>query len=228
MQLFLLFFLILLNGMLAMTEIALLTAKRSRLGKLAENGDRAAEAAIKLGMEPTRFLSTIQAGITSIGILNGIIGEGVLAGPLALWFSSLGMDEEFGRLAATAVAVVSITYVTIVVGELVPKRLAQFNPEGTARLLALPMMTLSAVAKPFVKLLSFSTDTVLRLLGKNPLEVQRITEEEIHALLEEGSVAGVIEQHEHEMVRNVFRLDDRQLGTLMVPRADIVFGWLYS
>ncbi|MDP8306007.1 MAG: hemolysin family protein [Candidatus Chlorobium antarcticum] len=223
MQLFLLFFLILLNGMLAMTEIALLTAKRSRLGKLAENGDRAAEAAIKLGMEPTRFLSTIQAGITSIGILNGIIGEGVLAGPLALWFSSLGMDEEFGRLAATAVAVVSITYVTIVVGELVPKRLAQFNPEGTARLLALPMMTLSAVAKPFVKLLSFSTDTVLRLLGKNPLEVQRITEEEIHALLEEGSVAGVIEQHEHEMVRNVFRLDDRQLGTLMVPRADIVF-----
>jgi len=133
------------------------------------------------------------------------------------------MDEEFGRLAATAVAVVSITYVTIVVGELVPKRLAQFNPEGTARLLALPMMTLSAVAKPFVKLLSFSTDTVLRLLGKNPLEVQSITEEEIHALLEEGSVAGVIEQHEHEMVRNVFRLDDRQLGTLMVPRADIVF-----
>jgi len=223
MQLFLLFFLILLNGMLAMTEIALLTAKRSRLGKLAENGDRAAEAAMKLSQEPTRFLSTIQTGITSIGILNGIIGEGVLAGPLALWFSSLGMEDEFGRLAVTAVAVVSITYVTIVAGELVPKRLAQFNPEGTARLLALPMVTLSAVARPFVKLLSLSTDAILRLLGKNPLEVQRITEEEIHALLEEGSEAGVIEQHEHEMVRNVFRLDDRQLGTLMVPRADIVF-----
>ncbi|KAA6233253.1 hemolysin family protein [Chlorobium phaeovibrioides] len=223
MQLFLLFFLILLNGMLAMTEIALLTAKRSRLAKLAENGDRAAEAAMKLAQEPTRFLSTIQTGITSIGILNGIIGEGVLAGPLALWFSSLGMEEEFGRLAATAAAVVSITYVTIVAGELVPKRLAQFNPVGAARFLAFPMVTLSTVARPFVKLLSLSTDTILRLLGKNPHEVERITEEEIHALLEEGSEAGVIEQHEHEMVRNVFRLDDRQLGTLMVPRADIVF-----
>jgi putative hemolysin len=223
MELLFLLFLILVNGMLAMTEIALISAKRSKLSKLAEAGDRPASAAVKLGQEPTRFMSTIQIGITSIGILNGVVGEGAFAVPLSAWFVSLGMDPDASRISATVVAVVSITYVTIVIGELVPKRLGQFNPEGVARFVALPMLTLSTVTRPFVRLLSFSTDAVLRLLGKDPEEVQRVTEEEIHAMLEEGSEAGVIEQQEHEMVRNVFRLDDRQLGTLMVPRADIVF-----
>ncbi|ABB24919.1 hemolysin family protein [Pelodictyon luteolum] len=223
MELLFLLFLILVNGMLAMTEIALVSAKRSRLAKLAEGGDRPASVAIKLGQEPIRFLSTIQIGITSIGILNGIVGEGAFAVPLSAWLVSLGLDPDISRISATFAAVVSITYVTIVIGELVPKRLGQFNPEGVARFVALPMLTLSTATRPFVRLLSFSTDAILRLLGKNPEEVQRVTEEEIHAMLEEGSEAGVIEQHEHEMVRNVFRLDDRQLGTLMVPRADIVF-----
>ncbi|TCD48148.1 hemolysin family protein [Chlorobium sp. N1] len=223
MALLFLLLLILINGMLAMTEIALVSAKRSRLSKLVEEGDRPAAVAVKLGQEPTRFLSAIQIGITSIGILNGIIGEGALAEPLSAWLVSLGMEPDAGRFTATALAVVSITYVTIVIGELVPKRLGQFNPEGVARLVAVPMFTFSTVTRPFVRLLSFSTDTILRLLGKDPEEVQRVTEEEIHAMLEEGSEAGVIEQQEHEMVRNVFRLDDRQLGTLMVPRADIVF-----
>ncbi|KZK74866.1 MAG: hypothetical protein A3K90_09970 [Pelodictyon luteolum] len=223
MELLFLLFLILVNGMLAMTEIALISAKRSRLSKLAEAGDRPASVAVKLGQEPTRFMSTIQIGITSIGILNGIVGEGAFADPLSAWFVSLGMDPDASRISATVVAVVSITYVTIVIGELVPKRLGQFNPEGVARFVALPMLTLSTVTRPFVRLLSFSTDAILRLLGKDPEEVQRVTEEEIHAMLEEGSEAGVIEQQEHEMVRNVFRLDDRQLGTLMVPRADIVY-----
>ncbi len=222
MEILLLFFLIVINGLFAMSEIALITAKRSRLLKLAEDGDKAAAIAIRLGHHPTRFLSTIQIGITSIGILNGIVGEGALAGPLAVKLQTFGMAPDMSRIVATVVVVLSITYVTIVIGELVPKRLGQFNPEGIARLVARPMLTLTAITRPFGKLLTASTDTILRLMGKSPQASSIVTEEEIHAMLEEGSEAGVIEQQEHEMVRNVFRLDDRQLGSLMVPRADIV------
>ncbi|MEI8032429.1 MAG: hemolysin family protein [Chlorobiaceae bacterium] len=223
MEILFLFLLIIINGMFAMSEIALVTAKRSRLAKLVEDGDKAAEVAMKLGQEPIRFLSVIQIGITSIGILNGIVGEGALAAPLAESFIMAGMDPKMSHIAATAIVVLSITYVTIVIGELVPKRLGQFNPEGIARTVARPMHTLSIITRPFVKLLSASTDAILKLMGKSPQIIPSVTEEEIHAMLEEGSEAGVIEQHEHEMVRNVFRLDDRQLGTLMVPRADIVY-----
>jgi len=223
MEVLFLFALIVLNGLFAMSEIALVTAKRSRLAKLAEDGERAAATALKLGQDSTRFLSTIQIGITSIGILNGIVGESALAAPLATTLQTLGMNPEPSHIIATAVVVLAITYTTIVIGELVPKRLGQLNPEGIACLVARPMLTLSAITRPFGRLLSASTDTVLRLMGNPPQAMPSVTEEEIHAMLEEGSEAGVIEQQEHEMVRNVFRLDDRQLGSLMVPRADIVF-----
>ena len=223
MEILFLFALIVLNGLFAMSEIALVTAKRSRLAKLADDGERAAVTALKLGQDSTRFLSTIQIGITSIGILNGIVGESALAAPLATTLQTLGMNPEPSHIIATAVVVLAITYITIVIGELVPKRLGQLNPEGIACLVARPMLTLSAITRPFGRLLSASTDAVLRLMGNPPQAMPSVTEEEIHAMLEEGSEAGVIEQQEHEMVRNVFRLDDRQLGSLMVPRADIVF-----
>ncbi|MEI6651887.1 MAG: hemolysin family protein [Chlorobiaceae bacterium] len=223
MEILFLFVLIIINGLFAMSEIALVTAKRSRLSKLAEDGDKSAAVAIKLGHDLTSFLSTIQIGITSIGILNGIVGEGVLAGPLAIRLQTFGMSAESSHILSTVVVVLSITYVTIVIGELVPKRLGQLNPERIACLVSRPMFTISTITHPFARLLSASTHTVLRLMGTYPQEMPSVTEEEIHAMLEEGSEAGVIEQHEHEMVRNVFRLDDRQLGTLMVPRADIVF-----
>jgi len=223
MEILFLFALIVLNGLFAMSEIALVTAKRSRLSKLAEDGERSAVTALKLGQDSTRFLSTIQIGITSIGILNGIVGESALAAPLAAMLQTLGMNPEPSHIIATAVVVLAITYITIVIGELVPKRLGQLNPEGIACLVARPMLTLSAITRPFGRLLSASTDAVLRLLGNHSQTMPSVTEEEIHAMLEEGSEAGVIEQQEHEMVRNVFRLDDRQLGSLMVPRADIVF-----
>ncbi len=222
MEILFLFFLILVNGLFAMSEIALVTAKRSRLAKLLEDGEKSAAVAMKLGQDPTSFLSTIQIGITSIGVLNGIVGEGALAGPLALRFQAFGMDAEISHYIATALVVLSITYVTIVIGELVPKRLGQFDPEGVACLVSRPMLTLSTITRPFGRLLSASTNAILRLMGKHPQAIPSVTEEEIHAMLVEGSEAGVIEQHEHEMVRNVFRLDDRQLGSLMVPRADIV------
>ena len=223
MEALVLIVLILLNGAFAMSEIALVTARRSRLARLAEDGDAPSAVAMRLGEEPTRFLSTIQIGITAIGILNGIVGEAVLAAPFALWLQTLGIEREVSEIGATALVVVVITYVSIVIGELVPKRLAQFNAEGIARLVARPIKILAAVSRPFVLLLSFSTDAILRLMGKRDLGGATVTEEDIHAMLEEGSEAGVIERHEHEMVRNVFRLDDRQIGSLMIPRADIVY-----
>jgi len=214
--------LIVLNGVFAMSEIALVTARRARLARLAEDGDGSAAVAIKLGEDPTRFLSTIQIGITSIGILNGIVGEAALAGPLADWLQGAGMEQRVSEIGSTVLVVVVITYVSIVVGELVPKRIGQLNPEGIARLVARPMSLLSAASRPFVWLLSGSTALMLRLMGQRESGGPSVTEEEIHAMLVEGSEAGVIEKSEHDMVRNVFRLDDRQIGSLMVPRADIV------
>lgn len=223
MEIFLLISLIVLNGLFAMSEIALVTARRGRLAKLADDGDGASAIAITLHDEPTHFLSTIQIGITSIGILNGIVGKAVLAEPFALWLNGLGLDSGSSGVIATALVVVVVTYVSIVIGELVPKRIGQFNPEGIARLVARPMQILSLLTRPFVRLLSFSTDTLLRLIGQRQHASHGVTEEEIHALIEEGSEAGLIEQQEREMVRNVFRLDDRQIGSLMIPRADIVY-----
>ena len=223
MEILLLIALVLLNGVFAMSEIALVTARRARLAKLAEDGDGASGVAITLHDEPTRFLSTIQIGITSIGILNGIVGEAVLAEPLAAKLRGHGMDAELSSIVSTGLVVVVITYISIVIGELVPKRIGQFHPESIARMVARPMQLLALLTRPFVRLLTLSTDTLLRLLGQSEPASQGVTEEEIHAMIEEGSESGVIEEQEREMVRNVFRLDDRQIGSLMIPRADITY-----
>lgn len=223
MEILILLGLVLLNGLFAMSEIALVTAKKARLMKLAVDGDHAARVALKLGEDPTKFLSTIQIGITSIGILNGIVGEAVLAAPFSLWLQSFGLATATANLSATAAIVVVVTYISIVVGELVPKRIGQLNPEPIARLVARPMQLLALLTRPFVLLLSLSTHGLLRLLGVKQDGQSRVTEEEIHAMLEEGSEAGIIEQNERDMVRNVFRLDDRQLGSLMIPRSDMVY-----
>ncbi|MGE4338481.1 MAG: hemolysin family protein [Pigmentiphaga sp.] len=224
MDIALLFSLILLNGIFAMSEIALITSRRAKLAAFAANGDRSATIALKLSEEPTRFLSTVQIGITSIGILNGIVGEAALAGPFADTLQSWGLAQRTSEITATVLVVAVITYFSIVIGELVPKRIGQINPEGVARLLARPMRLLAILSRPFVYLLAGSTSIVLRLLGQREAGGPRVTEEEIHALLVEGSESGVIEKNEHAMVRNIFRLDDRLTGSLMVPRADIV--WL--
>lgn len=214
--------LILLNGVFAMSEIALVTARKARLQKLIDEGDSAAAAALKLGEDPTRFLSTIQIGITSIGVLNGIFGEAALAQPMAEWLVQLGMASNYASTLSTAVVVVLITYVSIVVGELVPKRLGQTNPETIARLVARPINLLAKLTKPFVLLLTGSTLALLRLLGVRQTNDSSVTEDEIHAVLAEGTTSGAIEQNEHTMIRNLFRLDDRQISSLMVPRSDVV------
>ena len=223
MEILILLGLVLLNGLFAMSEIALVTAKKARLIKLSAEGDQGASVALKLGEDPTTFLSTIQIGITSIGILNGIVGEAVLAAPLSQWLQSYGLATSTANITATAFIVVIVTYVSIVVGELVPKRIGQITPEPIARLVARPMQLLALVTRPFVLLLTLSTHGLLRILGVKQSSQSRVTEEEIHALLEEGSEAGIIEQNEHDMVRNVFRLDERQLGSLMIPRSDVVY-----
>ncbi|MGQ0597565.1 hemolysin family protein [Aquabacterium sp.] len=222
MEIALLLFLIVLNGLFAMSEIGLVTARKARLQKLIDEGDGAAAAAVKLGEDPTRFLSTIQIGITSIGVLNGIVGEAALAGPLALELIDIGVPADYASLTATGLVVVLITYFSIVLGELVPKRLGQSNPEAVARLVARPIGMLATATKPFVRLLSGSTNMLLRSLGVKDSAGFNVTEEEIHAVLAEGTSAGVIESSEHDMVRNVFRLDDRQIASLMVPRGQMV------
>lgn len=186
-----------------------------------DEGNRSAAAAVELGQDPTRFLSTIQIGITSIGVLNGIVGEAALAAPLGVWLSNLGVPSPYATYGATGLVVLVITYFSIVVGELVPKRIGQSYPETFARLVARPINWLAIATKPFVVLLSVSTRTLLRLLGVKETSGSPVTEEEIHAMLVEGTTAGVIESHEHAMVRNVFRLDDREIGSLMVPRGEV-------
>lgn len=223
MEILLLIGLIVLNGLFAMSEIALVTARRARLAKRAEEGEAAAAIAIELGEDPNRFLSTIQIGITSIGILSGIVGEAALARPLALWLQDLGVETTSSEYGAMVLVVVVITYTSIVIGELVPKRIGQINPEDIALLVARPMRLLATLSRPFVLLLSNSTSLLLRLLGQSEVAGPSVTEEEIHALLVEGSEAGVIEKSEHTMVRNVFRLDDRQIASLMVPRSELVY-----
>jgi putative hemolysin len=214
----------LLNGLFAMSEMALATSRRARLAAMADNGDGGARAALKLMDQPTQFLSTVQVGITSIGLINGIIGEAAFSGPLGVWLEGMGMPPGASSFAATALVVVIITYVTILFGELVPKRIGQLYPEAVARWAARPMRWLSKAAGPFVKLLSGSTQAVLKVLAIETTTPRGMTEEEIAHSLEEGVDAGVIEEHEHRMVRNVFHLDDRPLTSMMVPRSDLV--WL--
>ena len=225
MDLALLIFLILLNGLFAMSEMSLAASRKARLQVMAETGDAGAVAAIDLHDNPTQFLSTVQIGITSIGVLNGIVGEAAFSSPLAqCLLAYFPLTERIAAITATALVVVIITFVTIIFGELVPKRVGQMYPESVARLMAQPMKLISSLTKPFVHLLSVATEGVLKILGIKDNGGRSVTEEEIAAQLEEGLDAGVIEAHEHQMVRNVFRLDERQIGSMMIPRSDI--AWL--
>jgi len=225
MDVALLAFLIVLNGAFAMSEMALTAARKARLQVLVESGESGAQAAMDLHDNPTKFLSTVQIGITSIGILNGIVGEAAFAAPLGEWLAAtFELEPTTTTIAATALVVVLITILTIIFGELVPKRLGQLYPETVSRLVARPMNLLSTATRPLVVLLTVCTNGVLRVLGIRESASRAVTEEEIAASLEEGLDAGVIEEQEHQMVRNVFRLDDRQIGSMMIPRAEIV--WL--
>ncbi len=217
-----LIFLIALNGFFAMSEIAIVTARRSKLQMLAEDNAPGAKLALALSENPTRALSTIQVGITSIGILSGIVGESALVDPLSKVFIDFGLTAATSRAVSLVVVVICITYFSIVIGELVPKRIGQMGADGIARFVSKPITWLAVLAMPFVRLLSFSTEFLLKRLGvKN--DSQQLTEEEIHSVIDEGGETGVIDAQEHTMVRNIFRLDDRNIASLMIPRSEVEY-----
>lgn len=221
LDILLLFLLICLNGVFSMSEIALVTSRKARLQVLSENGNKGAQTAMRLQADPTWALSTIQVGITSIGILSGIVGEAALAGPMSEVLVSWGVPVDTAKVLGVVTVVVFVTYFSIVLGELVPKRLGQSSPEPISSRVARPLNLLSTIMSPFVKLLSVSTKFILKVLGLADQKEGGVTEAEIHAIIDEGSQSGVIEESERDMVRNVFRLDDRQVGSLMTPRNDI-------
>src|SRR5688572_5172745 len=219
----LLLFLILLNGSFAMSEIAIVGSKRARLLQMAETGSAGARHALTLSAEPTRFLSSVQVGITGIGILNGAIGEASIASRLRTSFEHVPVLAPYAETLALGVMVIVLTYVSLILGELVPKRLALTHPEAIASIIARPINVLASIGRPIITLLSVSTDTILRLLGVRHVKQPAVTLEEIRVLLEQGSDEGVFEGAEHEMVTNVLNLDDRHVGAVLTPRSDVVF-----
>ena len=221
MDIVLLVFLVLLNGILAMSEIAVVSSRKSRLQKLADDESPGAQSALDLSNEPSGFLSTVQVGITTVGILSGAIGESALADPLTRWLAEFTIVAPYARGLALTLVVVGLTYFSVVVGELVPKRLGLLAPETIAALIATPMNFLARLAKPLVWLLSSSSSLVLHVIGARPRGEPPLTNDEINVLMEQGAEAGVFHESEQAIVSNVLRLDEQRIGAIMTHRNDI-------
>jgi putative hemolysin len=217
--------LILLNGVFALAELSIVSARRERLQMLIDNGNKGAEIAMRMSKEPSALLSTVQVGITLIGILAGAFSGASLAAELAGVIERIPALAEYSNTIALFVVVGLITFFSVVLGELVPKRLALRNPENIAASMARPMSIVAAIARPVVRLLTLATTFFLRVLGvPDVISENVVTEEEIRVLVEQGAVAGVFEEAERDMVESIFRFGDRQLRSLMTPRTEIV--WL--
>src|SRR5215208_5969151 len=214
----------LLNGLLAMSETALVSSRKARLKQRAEGGDRGARAALRLAESPNRFLSTVQIGISLVGVLAGAFGGATLARPLADALRAVPALAPYAGPLAFGTVVVAITYLSLIIGELVPKRLALNGAEAVASRVAGPMRFLSAITAPAVWFLSISTEGVLRLLGAHQTGAPPVSEQEVEILMEEGAQAGVFEEEERDLVRRALRLDDRPVRELMTPRPHVV--WL--
>lgn len=210
------------NGIFSMSEAALIAARKPRLHKQAESGSAGADAALKLAADPNRFFSTVQIFITLIGILGGAFGGATLAEDIAALFAGTAL-EPYGEAIGLALIVIVTTYISLIIGELVPKRLALRSPEQIASAVSRPMAALSSAARPVVRLLSGSTNVVLRLLGASKTEEPIVTEDEIRVMIQQGVAAGVFEESEHDMVENIFRLGDRRIAALMIPRLDVIY-----
>lgn len=221
MDIVLLLVLILINAAFAMSEMAVVSSRKSRLQSLAEDGSIGADAALSLHQNPSNFLSTIQVGITSVGILSGAIGEAVLADPLTDWLTAIPLFEPYARGIALTITVVGLTYFSVVIGELVPKQLALLAPEGIAALIARPMMLLSGLTHPLVILLSTSSSIVLRVFGARRKDEPPVTDDEIKVLMEQGAEAGVFHESEQAIVSNVLRLDEQRIAAIMTPRREM-------
>ena len=223
-EILIIFVLIFVNALLAMSEAALVASRKTRLQQQASEGNKASELALKLISDPNIFLSTVQIGITLIGVLAGAVGGATISDSLALLLEKIPFIGEYSGSIALVIVVLTITILTIWLGELVPKRLGINSPEKIAQLVAGPMLFISKVFSPFIKLMSNATNFALRIIGVNPTKELPITEEELQILIDQGTQAGVFEEAEQDMVEGVFSLSDQRVYSLMTPRTEIV--WL--
>ncbi|HCC52637.1 MAG TPA: hemolysin [Porphyromonadaceae bacterium] len=224
MEIIIILGLIILNGILSMSEIALVSARRVRLETLAKKGKKSAQKALTLAKEPDRFLSTIQIGITLIGILTGLFSGEAFAGSLAGVLSYITILQPYAFMISKLIIVIVVTYLTLVLGELVPKRIGMGFAEQVAMLVAKPMDFLSKLTAPFVWILSKSTKAVVTLIGLgNAGDNNKVTEEEIKAIVHEGYEGGEVQEVEQDIVERVFHLGDRTVGSIMTHRSDLVW-----
>jgi putative hemolysin len=223
-EIVIIFLLVLLNGFFAMSELAVVSSRKGRLKQMANEGSRGARAAITLVEDPGRFLPTVQIGITLIGVLAGAFSGATLAQEIEGWLADMPVLGRFAKGLGIAIVVIGITYLSLIFGELVPKRIALSDAEQVATLVSRAMVLLSRLAAPAVWFLRYSSDAVLRMLGLPTTRQVTITDEEVRALVAEGAAEGVFEPAERDMIEGVMRLADRPVRSIMTPRLDVV--WL--
>jgi len=216
--------LLIVNGIFAMAEIAVVSARKARLQQQAGKGDLGAQRALEMANNPNELLSTVQIGITLIGILAGAFGGATIAEEIALLFDRVSWLKPYSEALGVGLVVIVVTYLSLIIGELVPKRLALNNPERTAAKLAYPMKILAKIVRPLNRLLSISTDAVMRLLRAHPSDEPAVTEEEVKVLIEQGTQLGIFVEEEQDMIDGVLRLGDQHVGALLTPRRQVV--WL--
>jgi putative hemolysin len=222
LQIIVIVILISINGVLALSELSVVSSRQIRLTQRAEAGDEGARVALQLGQEPTRFLSTVQIGITLVGILAGAFGGAALADKLATALENAGLSEGASHTLGIGLVVIAITYLSLVFGEIVPKRIAMHSPERIASVVSRPMVVLSKAASPFVAVLSASTGAVLRIMGLHMAQRETITEEEIRLMIGMSAESGSVEESEAELLDRVFHFGDRHVHEVMVPRTEAV------
>jgi putative hemolysin len=211
------------NGLFSMSEIAIVSSRRVRLQKAADKGSHGAKIALKLASEPNKFLSTVQFGITLIGVVTSVFGGKGISDKLTPILKEIDAVSAYAESISLGLVVVFITFLSLIIGELVPKRIGLSNPEKIAILMAPLMQLISKIGSPFVWILSQTTDLILKIIGMNKVDDQAVTEEEIKALIEEGTQGGHFEVTEQKMVEQVFRMADKRVEELMTPRMDVVF-----
>ncbi len=222
MDIVIIFLLIILNGVFSMSEIALVSSRRTKLEIAAKNGDKRANAALQLSNSPNRFLSTVQIGITLIAILTGIFSGEQFNSYVQPFIEQFPTLQPYAKTISVSIITIIVTYLSLVFGELVPKRIGMAMPEKIAQLVAKPMNMLSSITSPFIWLLSISSDTLVKILGIREND-SSVTEEEIKSLIQEGATGGTIEEIEHEIVQNVFHLGDRRITSLMTSSNEVTF-----
>lgn len=223
MEILVILFLILLNGIFSMSEIALISARKNRLETAAKKGNKNAKAALDLANSPNTFLSTVQIGITLIGILTGIFSGDKITTDVENFISSFEILKPYADSIAVGIVVVILTFFSLVLGELLPKRIGLNHPEGIAKIVAIPMKFMSIITKPFIWLLTLSTEFLLKILQIKPSADGKITEEEIKAIIKEGTEVGEVQEIEQDIVERVFHIGDRRINSLMTHRNAVVY-----